>query len=694
MFTRYRSIFRFLCTCTSLYFLLNLPMQAVDNDTSNRKIKDKTKSEDRQAKKRSKKESEVVAAAAAEASPVPTSDTSDQTVAQNPQPSPMELDNFQLASGIKSLLRAKGIETLFPIQAQCLGPVLEGKDLVGRARTGCGKTLAFVLPIVEILAREVAAGSNQQRSFQYGRAPKVVVLAPTRELAKQVGVDFEYFAKAANLTSVCLYGGTPYGPQEGILRRGVDIVIGTPGRVKDHLERGTLKLNQLLFRVLDECDEMLNMGFVEDVEKILTAGVDAAKVQTLLFSATLPKWVKDITRRFLKSNHVTVDLVGTEKMKASTSVQHLMLPCHWSQRAALVTELVKCYGVCGRTIVFTETKNDANELSGALAEIVGARPLHGDIAQGQREATLAGFRNGKFSVLVATDVAARGLDIKEVELVIQTEPPKDPETYIHRSGRTGRAGSTGISITLVDRKKESLIPYIQAKAGVVFERVGAPQPADVAKVAAQRAVEAVQAVDTSAIELFRDAAKELLSGDDTNFNSAEDVVAAALARITGHTELKPRSLLTAHEDFVTLQLVSQYEVSKPGFVFGFLRRHIQDEATVEEVKRMTLTADGKGAVFDVPLRLKDTFLQSCSSGASQPTLIMPTSLPALKERPPSAGGNGSGWNEGNDGRRGFGGRGSRGGNSFGGRGSRGGNSFGGRGSRGGNSFGGRGRGRW
>lgn len=674
-----------------------------DTDTMNKKSRDKTKSEDRQAKKRSKKAHNDDAAAVAAAEP---SDASDQTAAPaapaapTVQSSPMDLDNFKLAPGIKSLLRAKGIETLFPIQAQCLGPVVDGKDLVGRARTGCGKTLAFVLPIVEILARESSSSSSSGASLsnqqqKYGRAPKVVVLAPTRELAKQVGADFEYFAKAANLTSVCLYGGTPYGPQEGLLRRGVDIVIGTPGRVKDHLERGTLKLNQLLFRVLDECDEMLNMGFVEDVEKILTAGVDADKVQTLLFSATLPKWVKDITRRFLKSNHLTVDLVGTEKMKASTSVQHLMLPCHWSQRAALVTELVKCYGVCGRTIVFTETKNDANELSGALAEIVGARPLHGDIAQGQREATLAGFRNGKFSVLVATDVAARGLDIKEVELVIQTEPPKDPETYIHRSGRTGRAGSTGISITLVDRKKESLIPYIQSKAGVVFERVGAPQPADVAKVAAQRAIEAVQGVDTSAIELFRDAAKGLLANleNENRLNTAEDVVAAALARITGHTELKPRSLLTAQEDFVTLQLVSPSEVTKPGFVYGFLRRHIQDEATVEEVKRMTLTADGKGAVFDVPLRLKDTFLNFCrQSGESQPTLLMPTSLPALKERPPLTGGTGNqGWNQGSDGRRGFGGGGGGGGYGYGG--ARG----GARGGAGGGGYGrgrGRGRGRW
>lgn len=457
-------------------------------------------------------------------------------------------------------------------------------------------------------------------------------------------------------------------------------------------------MKNLKFRVLDECDEMLNMGFVDDVEKILTAGVNATAVQTLLFSATLPAWVRDITKRFLKPGFTTVDLVGNETMKASTSVRHLLLPCHWSQRATLVTELVKAYGICGRTIVFTETKNDANELAGTLAETVGARPLHGDIPQGQREMTLAGFRNGKFSVLVATDVAARGLDIKEVELVVQTEPPKDPETYIHRSGRTGRAGSTGISITLVDRKKEGLIPLIQRKAGLKFERVGAPQPADVARVASERAIEAVKAVDDTAIEFFRSAAKSLLEDGGM---SAEDALAAALARITGHTEIKPRSLLTAHEEYVTLQFMGSSQVDKPGYVFGFLRRRIDNEETVNEVKRMTLTMDGKGAVFDVPTNLKGLFMDKCGAdavgGAQHAHLMVPTALPELKERPPSAtgGGFGSGGfggpQHGGGGfqRRNSGGFGGHGGGGYGGR-FRGGGGGGGRsGSRGGRGFGSR-----
>lgn len=603
--------------------------------------------------------------------------------------SPNAVDNFALSAPLKSLLREKGIESLFDIQAACLKPLLEGKDLVGRARTGCGKTLAFVLPIVESLSKDVL--ENNRRA--YGRNPSVVVLAPTRELAKQVAADFEHYAKAAKLSTMCLYGGTPYGPQENALRRGLDVVIGTPGRVKDHVERGSLKLNDLRFRVLDECDEMLNMGFVDDVEAILTANVDAERVQTLLFSATLPQWVQDVKRRFLKADHQTVDLVGSDVMKASNSVRHMLLPCHWSQRSQMVIELVKCYGAAGRTIVFTETKRDANDLTASLAESTGSRALHGDIPQSTREQTLAGFRSGKFNVLVATDVAARGLDIKNVELVLQVEPPKDPETYIHRSGRTGRAGSTGISITLVDRKKEGLIPYIQKKAGLTFERIGAPQPADVAGIAAQRAIESLGDVSEGAIKHFREAAGKFL---ETSGKSPEDALAAALAKITGYNELKERSLLTATDDYLTLQFENGKEFERAGYVFGFIRKRM-DESKVNEIKRMALTKDGSGAVFDVPAHLKQEFLDNCGGEEGVPRLFEPTGLPDLKERPPMDNrGGGGGWSQGsgswNGGRGGYG-NGGRGGygNGNGGRG-RGG--FGGRGGgfgRGGGRGGGRGR---
>ncbi|MBA0718988.1 hypothetical protein Golax_006698, partial [Gossypium laxum] len=346
---------------------------------------------------------------------------------------PNLVSRFRISEAVRKKLKSKGIESLFPIQALTFDVILDGTDLVGRARTGQGKTLAFVLPILESLTNGTVKAS---RKNGYGRAPSVLVLLPTRELAKQVFEDFEVYGEVVGLTSCCLYGGAPYHTQEMKMKKGVDIVIGTPGRIKDHIERGNIHLGSLKFRVLDEADEMLRMGFVDDVELILGKVKDASKVQTLLFSATLPDWVKGIAARFLKTSKKTVDLVGKEKMKASTSVKHIVLPCSKSARSQLIPDIIRCYSSSGRTIIFTETKDSASELAGLLP---GSRALHGDIQQAQREVTLNGFRSGKFMTLVATNVAARGLDINDVQLIIQCEPPRDVEAYIHRSGRTGRA---------------------------------------------------------------------------------------------------------------------------------------------------------------------------------------------------------------------------------------------------------------
>ncbi|KAH7278918.1 hypothetical protein KP509_38G064300 [Ceratopteris richardii] len=256
---------------------------------------------------------------------------------------------------------------------------------------------------------------------------------------------------------LCVYGGAPHGPQQNALHMGVDVAVGTPGRVKDHLERGTLNLKMLRFRVLDEADEMLNMGFVDDVELILGHVEDASTVQTLLFSATMPDWVQQIASIFLKKDKEVVDLVGEEEMKASSSVRYLLLPCNRSARSQIISDVISCYSSGGRTIIFTEAKNNASELASSLP---ASRVLHGDIAQAQREVTLAGFRSGKFPVFVAIDVAVRGLDINYIQLIIQCEPPRDVETYIHRSGWIGRAGKTCISVLFNDRLKEYMITNI------------------------------------------------------------------------------------------------------------------------------------------------------------------------------------------------------------------------------------------
>lgn len=558
---------------------------------------------------------------------------------------PMSVSNFSIGKALREKLKSKGIEALFPIQAQTFEAVFEGNDMVGRARTGQGKTLAFVLPVLESLSQ-----SGYTKSLGRGRAPAVIVLAPTRELAKQVHADFETYGNAVGLSTVCVYGGAPYGPQENALRRGVDIVVGTPGRIKDHLERGGLNLKSLKFRILDEADEMLNMGFVDDVEKILGGVDDPSKVQTLLFSATLPTWVQQIARKFLKSERRTVDLVGDEKMKASNNVKHLLLPGHYSMRTQLVQDVIQCYGSGGRIIVFTETKNDASELAGALKSGT-ARALHGDIPQNQREVTLQGFRTSKFSVLVATDVAARGLDINDVQLVIQCEPPRDAETYIHRSGRTGRAGNTGISVLFYDRKKEYMIPQIERKAGFKFERIAAPQPADIAKASGNTATDGVLAVSDTVIPLFRQAAEDLVKSSGL---PVLDVLAKAIAKISGQTELKRRSLLTSHDDATTLMLKANTKMYSPTYAFNCLRKYLPEE-TVNEVRRMNLTTDCTGAVFDVPSRSVEEF--TAEQEGENFTVEVLDALPELQVKPDRSGGED----------RSFGGRGGRGGG-FGGRG--------------------------
>lgn len=592
---------------------------------------------------------------------------------------PNAVSNFSISEPLRQKLKSKGIESLFPIQAMTFEIIFNGSDMVGRARTGQGKTLAFVLPIVESLT----SGPNAKgRNTAYGRAPSVIVLVPTRELAKQVHADFEVYGGAVGLLSSSVYGGAPYGPQEYALRRGVDIIVGTPGRIKDHIERGTLNLKSLKFRVLDEADEMLNMGFVDHVETILGKVEDASKVQTLLFSATMPDWVKKIASKFLKPDRKTADLVGDDKMKASRSVRHIVLPCFYSARAQVIPDVIRCYSSGGSAIVFTETKNDASELAGSLPN---SRALHGDIQQSQREVILAAFRSGKFSLLVATDVAARGLDINDVQLIIQCEPPRDVETYIHRSGRTGRAGNTGVSVMLYDRKKQYMISQIERQAGVKFERVSAPQPGEVAKATGSTAAESIMSVSDSVLPIFRQSAEELVKKGDL---SPVDIIAKALAKIAGYTEFKRRSLLSSQEGFATLILKTGRIMHTPTYAFSILRK-IMPEENITGIRGMSLTADGTGAVFDVPNDHVDLFLAG-QENADGVDIELVESLPEMQQvRNDQSRGTGRGGYSNGYGRGGGGGRGgySNGKSWSGSRG--GGHSRGG----GGGSRGGRGRGR-
>uniref|UniRef100_A0A4W4EQT0 RNA helicase n=1 Tax=Electrophorus electricus TaxID=8005 RepID=A0A4W4EQT0_ELEEL len=460
---------------------------------------------------------------------------SDQSTEETPEQKEGAFSNFRISQDTIKLLQARGVTYLFDIQVKTFDSVYDGKDVIGQARTGTGKTFSFAIPLVEKLQ-----SSSVDRNR--GRAPKVLVLAPTRELAIQVTKDFKDITK--KLSVVCFYGGSSYNPQVDAIRNGIDVLVGTPGRIKDHLQNNKLDLSQLKHVVLDEVDQMLDMGFAEQVEEILSASYTKdteSNPQTLLFSATCPAWVYDVAKKYMRSQYIHVDLIGKRTQKAATTVEHLAIACHWSQRAAVIGDVIQVYsGSHGRTIVFCETKKETNELSMNTSIKQSAQCLHGDIPQKQRELTLKGFRNGNFEVLIATNVAARGLDIPEVDLVMQCSPPKDVESYIHRSGRTGRAGRTGICICFYQRKEEDQLRYVEQKSGITFKRVGVPTANDIVKSSSKDAVRYLDSVPAAALEYFRSAAVRLIEE-----RGAVEALAAALAHISGATSLEQRSLLNS-----------------------------------------------------------------------------------------------------------------------------------------------------
>lgn len=325
--------------------------------------------------------------------------------------------------------------------------------MIARDLTGSGKTLGFALPIVEYL--------RKNRLFGSGRA-QAVCLAPTRELALQITNTFLYLRSHPNeYQCVTVYGGTPIEPQVRALQRGVDIFVGTTGRVLDHIERGNIDFSDMKTIVLDEADQMLRQGFKEDVEKILSKIRAVRKeLQICLFSATVPDWVNELAREHMKPNLKMVDLCQDLRNKTAKKVQHLVIDCPFHKRVSVLADVITCYGGQGKSICFTSTKAECNQL--ALTDKIkqGIEVMHGDIPQSQREITLQRFKDTKFRCLGATDVASRGLDIPHVDLVVQIEPPKDTETYIHRSGRTARAGNSGICVTFFNDKTRYLIDKI------------------------------------------------------------------------------------------------------------------------------------------------------------------------------------------------------------------------------------------
>ncbi|XP_004583494.2 nucleolar RNA helicase 2 [Ochotona princeps] len=522
------------------------------------------------------------------------SNTSEESSSEPEKEVPVEqkegaFSNFPISEETVKLLKARGVTFLFPIQAKTFHHVYSGKDLIAQARTGTGKTFSFAIPLVEKLQGEL---QDRKR----GRPPQVLVLAPTRELANQVSRDFSDITK--KLAVACFYGGTPYGNQIERIRNGIDILVGTPGRIKDHLESGKLDLSKLKHVVLDEVDQMLDMGFADQVEDILKVAYkkdSEDNPQTLLFSATCPHWVFNVAKKYMKSTYEQVDLIGKKTQKTAITVEHLAIKCHWTQRAAVIGDVIRVYsGHQGRTIIFCETKKEAQELSQSVSIKQDAQSLHGDIPQKQREITLKGFRNGAFGVLVATNVAARGLDIPEVDLVIQSCPPKDVESYIHRSGRTGRAGRTGVCICFYQHKEEYQLVQVEQKAGIKFKRIGVPSATEIIKASSKDAIRLLDSVPPTAISHFKQSAEKLIEE-----KGAVEALAAALAQISGATSVDQRSLINSDVGFVTMILQCSIEMPNISYAWRELKEQLGEDID-SKIKGMVFLKGKLGVCFDVP----------------------------------------------------------------------------------------------
>jgi len=344
-----------------------------------------------------------------------------------------------VAVEICEALAAQGITRTFAIQELTLPLALDGTDLIGQARTGMGKTLGFGVPLLD----RVFDSADVE---ELDGTPRALVVVPTRELAVQVGEDLARAATKLPVRLTTIYGGRPYEEQIEALNQGVDVVVGTPGRLIDLYQRGDLQLDKVAILVLDEADEMLDLGFLPDIEKILTALTHAH--QTMLFSATMPGPIITLARSFLSQPvHIRAEDVGAAQTHSTT--EQVVFMAHRMDKAAVTARVLQASGR-GRTIIFARTKRTAAEVAEELAGrgfAVGA--VHGDMGQPAREKSLNAFRDGTIEILVATDVAARGIDIDDVTHVINYQTPDDPMTYVHRIGRTGRAGHSGTAVTLV-----------------------------------------------------------------------------------------------------------------------------------------------------------------------------------------------------------------------------------------------------
>ncbi|WP_334168944.1 DEAD/DEAH box helicase [Timonella senegalensis] len=428
-----------------------------------------------------------------------------------PEEPSITFDDLGLPENLLAAVKQLGFTKPSTIQERAIPELLKGSDITGIAQTGTGKTAAFGLPMLAALDPEL-------------RAVQALVLAPTRELAMQVAEAIETFASHVDgLEVLAVYGGSPYPPQIRALKTGVQVVVGTPGRVIDHLDRGTLDLSNIRFLVLDEADEMLRMGFAEDVERVF--GEAPAERQVALFSATMPPQIRRVAQHHLK-NPVEIAVARQSTTVTSVTQEYAIVPFRHKSGSLF---RVLATSDADAAIVFCRTRGAAEEVGSALIERgISAATISGDVAQKDREKIVERLRSGQLDVLVATDVAARGLDVERIGLVVNFDIPGEPEAYVHRIGRTGRAGRSGRALSFVTPSERSKLKFIERTIRTNLTEIEIPSPADVSEHKVKKMLGSLE----TRIEAGRLAMYEKLITTYLEEHETENItVAAALAAI-------------------------------------------------------------------------------------------------------------------------------------------------------------------
>jgi ATP-dependent RNA helicase DeaD len=441
----------------------------------------------------------------------------------------MNFEDFSLSKETMKSISEIGFEEPTPIQVSAIPLIMSNRDIVGQAQTGTGKTAAFGIPIAE--------------KCQNGKKPFAIVLEPTRELAVQVAQEIHKIGKYKNIRVLPVYGGTSIGRQIRMLEQGVNVVVGTPGRVIDLIRRKNLSLTKIQLVVLDEADEMLDMGFIEDIQTILSA--TPGERQTLLFSATIPHPIMEIAKRYMRS---------PEKIRVNT--KEVVIPkirqTFYEVRAE---NKVKALSILldvedpQLAIIFCHTKREVDDVFMKLSQLgynVGA--IHGDYTQARRDEIMSKFKGGRLDVLIATDVAARGLDIKDVTHVINYSIPQHPDSYVHRIGRTGRAGRAGMAITLITPREYKYLRLIEKSAQTIINKKRLPSPDDVVRAREQNIMNDISEI----LRGERHAGYIQIVREMSDAYASEDIAAAALCAAYGAIKEKPSQEVYERDEPVRL----------------------------------------------------------------------------------------------------------------------------------------------